>query len=102
MDFVGTNSWYYQIDDNMLTVYAGRQGHGTENDQDIKQGMVIVVDWTTGAPREVSSNKTPVVDGPARIVDAQVEGEQITLTIATEGGSRYRFHVNTGQFTPVP
>lgn len=102
MDFIGTNSWYYKVGDKILTVYVGRQGVGTEHDQDIKQGMVVVVDWTTGAPRTVSSNKTPVVDGPAQIVDVQVEGEQITMTIVTEGGSRYHFDVNTGQFTPLP
>jgi hypothetical protein len=64
--------------------------------------MVEVVDWTTQVPITVSSNKTPVSDGPARIVDAQVEGEQLYLTIVTEGGSRYRFHVNTSEFAPLP
>jgi len=64
--------------------------------------MVEVVDWTTQVPITVSSSKTPVSDGPARIVDAQVEGEQLYLTIVTEGGSRYRFHINTGEFTPLP
>jgi hypothetical protein len=35
-------------------------------------------------------------------VDAQVQGQQIDLTVVTEGGSRYLFNANTGVFTPQP
>lgn len=41
---------------------------------------------------------TPSKDGAARIIDAQVQEGQMYLTVATEGGSRFAFHVNDGAF----
>jgi len=102
--FLGENAWSYEIGDTAYYVYAGRQGHGPEHDQDFNQGLLVVriFDIPSDTTRSTTFYKTPRSDGPARIVDAQVQGQQMDLTVVTEGGSRYLFNVNTGAFTPQP
>lgn len=102
--FLGRNAWSYDVNTIGYYVYAGRQGHGPNHDQDFNQGMLVVriIDIPSDTTRSTTFYKTPRSDGPARIVDVQIQAEQINLTIATEGGSLYLFNLNSGTFSPAP
>ena len=51
--------------------------------------------------RSTNFYRTPGRSGAVRIVDAQVQGMNMQLTVETSGGERYRFDVINGIFTPL-
>jgi len=105
--FLPENKWVLRSNGLSFEVFAGRDGSHDAPTKLPHQGMMVVVIWNIAATEAdpLANNfistkfyPTPSKDGAARIIDAQVQGDQMYLTVSTEGGSRFVFHVNDGTF----
>jgi hypothetical protein len=95
--------WSYDQGDRTIQVVAGarvfEEGPGGPHRLEepyqgiILQGRAWTDEFDNARFGEEGEVELPVRDGPARIVDARVQGQQMLLTVTTAGGSVYVYDV---------
>ncbi len=102
------NVWFFKHEGKRYSVYAGVTTYRDESGVRHKtnQGVVLLdIRWDSpygpGFPdqRLSGSYPTPSTDGPARIIDAHIKGDQFLATVETAGGSRFIFDVMQRTFS---
>lgn len=98
-----TSLWSYDYGDRTIEVAAGAQvfqegPHGPYRLEEPYQGLLQpgrswMDEYDNLHFGEEDEVILPVRDGPARVVDAHVQGDQMLLTVTTAGGSVYVYNV---------
>src|ERR1041384_7047374 len=102
MAYVIVNSWYRELRNKRLLVYAGARRDDLGASSSPTQGVVIVMVETLEGqpvPDEGGEYETPTAVGAVRIVD----GSGMQLTLVAEDGTGFFFDVASRRFvTPGP